>query len=241
MKTRIRSKLAISLLTAGSLLLAGCATTGGSQSSNSVSADPRLTQGHDAKFFSQSGFQACAAAAGVGMLACALSESSNKQQCMILVGLTACGVAMGANYYLDQRRSEYANTTERLQIMTADIRQDTDRVIARSETMQMVISDDQQRLAQIQQDMQNQTLDIDAASREIAAIDKNIATMRRDISNMQAKANEYQRVAEQERNDGAGDQVQLLDQEIARMNQRVAALQQEVDGLYNQRSAITLG
>ena len=79
------------------------------------------------------------------------------------------------------------------------------------------------------------------AQQEIATIDENIGLMRKDLTNMKAKASEYQKVADQERTQGAGDEVATLDQEISKMNQKVAALQSEVDGLYSQRSAITLG
>lgn len=66
---------------------------------NGGTADPRLSAGNDAKFFSTSGYQACAVAAGAGVLACALSNSGNKAACAVVAGLAACGVAMGANYY----------------------------------------------------------------------------------------------------------------------------------------------
>lgn len=235
------SKTLLGTVLSASILLSGCAGTGSTHVNPASAADPRLTQGHDAKFFSTSGYQACAVAAGVGVLGCALSNTNNKAQCSIIAGIAACGVAMGANYYLDQRRAEYANTTERLQVMSKEVQQDTQKVAARTETLQRVISDDQQRLAQIKQDMENKTLDKAKAQQEIAGIDENIALMRKDLTNMQAKANEYKKVAEQERAQGAGNDVTVLDEEISKMNQKVAALQSEVDGLYSQRSAITLG
>lgn len=236
------SKALLSFVMSASILLSGCASTGSSQTDASVpAADPRLTQGNDAQFFSKSGYQACAVAAGVGILGCALSNTSNKAQCAIVAGIAACGVAMGANYYLDQRRSEYANTTERLQVMSQEVQQDTQKVAARTETLQQVIRDDQERLAQIKRDMDGKTIDKAKAQQEIATIDENIGLMRKDLTNMKAKVSEYQKVAEQERTQGAGDEVATLDQEISKMNQKVAALQSEVDGLYSQRSAITLG
>src|SRR5690554_226486 len=118
-------KLLVGSAVAGALLLTGCASTGSSMlSGNQSAADPRLTQGNDAQFFSKSGFQACAAGAVVGVTACMLSGSSNRAQCAVIAGLGACGVAMGANFYLDQRRNEYASTTERLEVMSQDIQAD---------------------------------------------------------------------------------------------------------------------
>ena len=63
------SKAMLSFVMSANILLAGCASTGSTYTDSSVpAADPRLTQGNDAKFFSKSGYQACAVAAGVGIL-----------------------------------------------------------------------------------------------------------------------------------------------------------------------------
>ncbi|NBF01012.1 hypothetical protein GV819_01770 [Pseudomonas sp. Fl5BN2] len=234
-----RFKLQIAFILTGSLLLTGCASTGSSMLGDG--ADPRLTQGNDAQFFSKSGYQACAVGAGIGILACALSKSDNKAVCAIAAGITACGVAMGANYYLDQRRSEYADTTTRLQKMNADVEQDTQNVMTRSATAQQVIKDDQARIAQIKRDMANKKLDKAKAQAQIAEIDHNIARLRKDLGNMRTKVTEYTKVADQERAQGAGAQIKQVDVSILKMNEKVASLQKEVDALYSQRSAITLG
>ncbi|MDI3353591.1 hypothetical protein MO767_04230 [Pseudomonas sp. UYIF39] len=237
-----RFKLQIAFVVAGSLLLTGCANTGSSMLGDNEGADPRLTQGQDAEFFSKSGYQACAMGAGVGILACALSNSNNKGVCAIAAGITACGVAMGANYYLDQRRSEYSDTTTRLAKMNSDVEQDTQNVIARTATAQQVIKDDQAQIAQIKKDIANKKVDKAQAQVQIAEIDSNIARLRKDLGNMRIKVTEYTKVADAERAQGAtGAEIKQVDMNIMKMNQKVAALQKEVDGLYSQRSAITLG
>ena len=149
--------------------------------------------------------------------------------------------AMGANYYLDDRRSQYADTNERLQAMTQDIQQDTDRVVQRTQVAQRVIADDKALMAKIEQDRASKKLDVAKANKDLASIDNNIALLKKDLKNMQFKAEEYAKAAQKERDDGAGEKVVVMDQEIARMNQKVALLQTEVDGLFDQRSAITLG
>jgi len=235
-----RFKPQIALILAGSLLLGGCANTGSSMLGGDTT-DPRLTQGNDAQFFSKSGYQACAVGAGIGILGCALSNTNNKAVCAVAAGITACGVAMGANYYLDQRRSEYSNTSQRLAKMNSDVQQDTQNVITRTATAQQVINDDQQRIAQIKQAMASNQLNKTKAQADIAEIDNNIARMRKDLGNMRTKVTEYTKVAQQERQDGAGDEIKQVDISILKMNEKVASLQKEVDGLYTQRSAITLG
>ncbi|MFV0932732.1 hypothetical protein [Pseudomonas jessenii] len=238
-----RFKLQIAFVVASSLLMTGCANTGSSMlgDGESEDPDPRLTQGNDAEFFSKSGYQACAVGAGVGILACALSNSNNKTVCVIAAGITACGVAMGANYYLDQRRAEYADTTTRLAKMNSDVEQDTQKVIARTETAQQVINDDRAQIAQIKKDIANKKVDKSRAQAQIAGIDSDIARLRKDLANMRTKVTEYRKVADAERSQGTSAEIRQVDMNIQRMNQKVVSLQKEVDALYSQRSAITLG
>lgn len=230
-----------SVVVASSIVLSGCANTGSSMLGGSSSADPRLTKGSDAKFFSASGLQACAAAAGVGVLACALSNSGNKAACAVIAGISACGVAIGANYYLDQRRAQYANTSQRLHLMSQDVKQDSARIVARTATVQQVIADDKAVLAKIERDIKSKSADRTKIQKEIAAVDENISFMRNELANMRKKVTEYEDVAKLERSAGAGEEVVAVEMEIAQMTAKVNNLQQEVDGLYNQRSAITLG
>ena len=232
-------KTLISLAISSAILLSGCASTGSDMASSA--ADPRLTNTESAKFFSKSGYQACAVGAGVGVLACLASNSSNKAVCAVAAGITACGVAMGANYYLDDRRTQYSDTNQRLQAMTQDIKQDTDRVVQRTQVAQRVIQDDKALMAKIEKDMAGKNFDVAKATKDLSAIDSNIALLNKDLKNMQFKAGEYAKAAQQERSDGAGEKVAQMDQEIARMNQKVALLKTEVDGLFSERSAITLG
>ncbi|GKW50446.1 hypothetical protein [Halomonas sp. NCCP-2165] len=234
-------RLLLGSAVAGALFLTGCASTGSSMLGASSSADPRLTQGNDAEFFSKSGLQACAAGAAVGIAACMLSGSSDRTTCAIVAGIGACGVALGANYYLDQRRSEYASTTERLAVMSQDIQEDTQRVIARTDTARRVMADDRARIQRLEQEIAEQRVDHQAAERELAAIDDNIDILRRDLNNMRRTVSEYEEVAQLERQQAGPTEVARVEQEIEVMNQRVLALQQEVDDLYTMRSAITLG
>jgi len=236
----------ISLMLVAALAVTGCASTGssmlGNTSGSSGTADPRLTEGKDAKFFSTSGYQACAVAAGAGVLACVLSNSGNKATCAVVAGVAACGVAMGANYYLDQRRAQYSNTTERLNAMTGEVQQKNAQLAERSSTLERVIADDKQQIADIQKNIKAKSLDKAKAQKDLANIDENLVLMQRDLKTMQTNVTEYQKVAQAERASGAkAADVEKVEAEISKMNTKVASLQKEVDGLYSQRSAITLG
>nr|WP_163501622.1 hypothetical protein [Halomonas socia] len=234
-------KLLIGSAVAGAIMLTGCASTGSSMLGANQNADARLTQGNDAQFFSKSGYQACAAGAAVGLAGCMLSGTSNHATCMITAGIAACGVAMGANYYLDQRRGEYASTSERLQVMSQDIQKDTQKVVARTQTARQVMAEDRARIERLEQEIANQRVDLAGAERELAAIDSNISILQRDLGNMQRTVKEYEEVAQLERQEASPQEINKIEQEIDVMNQQVLALQQEVDELYNMRSAITLG
>lgn len=234
--------LLLSFSVASALFLTGCASTGSSLMNLGTSdADPRLTEGNDAEFFNKSGYQACAVGAVAGVLGCMVSNSSNRATCMIAAGIAACGVAMGANYYLDQRRSEYASTSERLTAMSQDIQADTRKVIERTEIARQVMADDRARIERLEQEIAEKRVDREAARRELAAIDDNISILRKNLSNMERRVAEYEEVAELERKEGSPEKIIQIEQEIDEMNQRVLTLQQEVDDFYNLRSAITLG
>lgn len=241
---RYLPKAMLGLIMSVSLVLAGCASngTGSSMLAGSGTApDPRLTKSADASFFSTSGLTACAGGAGVGILACAVSSPNDKVKCMVVAGIAACGVAMGANYYYDYRRSQYSNTTQRLQLMNDDVKADTEKVAQRTATLQQVINDDKERIAGIQQSIKAKSLDKAKAQQEIASVDSNLAQMNKDLAGMRNKVTEYKKTADMERTNGSASQVSAIDLEISKMNTKVASLQKEVDGLYSQRQAITLG
>ncbi|MCR8717110.1 hypothetical protein N027_12770 [Pseudomonas syringae USA007] len=237
-------RVMLGLMISVSLVLAGCANNGTGSSmlgGSGTDPDPRLTKSTDSSFFSTSGLTACAAAAGVGILACAVASPSDKVKCMVVAGIAACGVAMGANYYYDYRRSKYSNTAQRLQLMNDDVKADTEKVAQRTYTLQQVINDDKERIAGIQKSIKTKTLDKAKAQQEIASVDSNLAQMNKDLTGMRSKVAEYKKTADLERASNGGTQVTAIDGEISKMNSKVASLQKEVDGLYSQRQAITLG
>ena len=174
-------------------------------------------------------------------VSCAVASPTDKVKCMVVAGIASCGVAMGANYYYDYRRSKYSNTTQRLQLMNDEVKADTEKVAQRTATLQQVINDDKERIAGIQKSIKTKTLDKAKAQQDIASVDSNLTQMKKDLTGMRNKVAEYKKTADLERNSGGGTQVTAIDGEITKMNTKVASLQKEVDGLYSQRQAITLG
>jgi len=235
---KYKTKLLMLLI---SLLLVGCDTTGGTRPNQRQNAvDPRLSGNHSAQFFSRSGLNACMGAAAAGALACQLSNARNKDRCMIQAAIVACGVAMGANYYLDHQRAQYANTEDRLDAYIADVRRDNQQLQSLSATARQVIADDRRAIAQIQRDMAANRLQHAQAQRRLATIDANTTYLKGTLANVRAKEQEWVKIAQLERRTG-GPRVDRLDAEISQMRQQAARLEAEIDQLYSQRSAIRLG
>ena len=139
-------RIPVALMVACSVAISGCASTGSSMLGKGVRPDPRLTQGNDAKFFSQSGLEACMMGAAAGAVVGLLAGGKNKGTAAVVGAVAACGVAMGANYYLDVRRGQYQNTSDQLKAMGDDIKTDTQKVQARSNSIKAVMADDKRKL-----------------------------------------------------------------------------------------------
>lgn len=237
-----------------SLALGGCANSpysmpkqlgggGGSTPAPSQPAgggtDPRLTQNDEARFFSKSGWQACAGGALVGALACQIGNPSDKKDCMLKAALVGCGVAMGANYYLDQRRSEYSNTETRLDAMINDVREDNRKLASLTQTARTVMAEDRAQIAQLKKDIAAQKVQKAQAQQQLAEIDANTRYLQKTLADLKSREKQWREVAASERNSGA--RVDTLDAEINRMQQQIASLETEIDTLFQQRSAIKLG
>ncbi|MGL5031033.1 MAG: hypothetical protein ACRC5V_06605 [Aeromonas sp.] len=233
-------RTAICLMVSASLILSGCASTGSSLLGSKPATDSRLTSGDDAEFFTASGLQACVVAAGLGVGSCLLLKPGAKLTCSIAAGIAACGVAMGANYYLDSRRAQYSNTGERLQVMSNDIQKDTDVVVARTNIAKQVIADNNKMLAKISADKDKAGFDKAAAQRELGKVDADLAHFKKELTNMRKKANEYQQVAKSEQSQDGKAQLAMVNTKVSTLNKQISVLEKEVNGLYDQRTAITL-
>ena len=147
----------------------------------------------------------------------------------------------GANYYLDTRRAEYANTTDRLQAMNNDIQKDTEVVVARTNTAKQVIADNSKTLTQIAKDKDQAGFDKVVAQRQLGKVDADLAQLNKELTNMRKKAAEYQQVAKSEQSEATEAELAMVNTKVLELNKQIAVLEQEVNGLYDQRSAITVG
>ena len=221
------------------LALAGCQTI---DPMNQGQVDPRLASSHSAEFFSKSGFQACAVGAAAGVLACQLSKSSDKGKCMILAGLAGCGVGLGANYYLDDKRAKYARVEDRLDAYIADVRKDNEELQGLIEDSRAVIDDDRRKIGQLRQTTAANQTQREQARKQLADIDKNAAFLKNALDNARVRQQEYAKVVEAERKSGASSaRIDALNAEIDKLRRQQEGLQQDWDQVYGQRDAIKLG
>jgi len=231
-------RIVLAVVLAASLGACKTLTTGGGSSSG-PQPSPQLTGSDEARFFSKSGLTACAGGALVGLATCKLSNTCDSDKGMITAALVGCGVGMGANYYLDQRRAEYANTEQRLDAMIADVREDNRKLQTLTATATDVLQQDRQKLATLKTQLAQQQVARTAAQQQLAQVDANTRYLRTSLANLQKREQEWRQVAQAEQQ--KSQQHQQLNDEINRMQKQIISLQESVQDVEQQRAAIVLG
>jgi len=221
--------------------LTGCKTmgTGASSQSAGPQPNPQLTGSNEARFFSKSGLQACAGGALVGLATCKLTNTCDSNKGMAAAALVGCGVGMGANYYLDQRRSEYANSEQRLDVMIADVREDNRKLQTLTATATDVLNQDKQKLTNLKTQLAQQQVQKTQAQQQLAQVDANTRYLRNSLANLQKREQQWREVAQAEQQ--KSQRSQELNDEINRMQKQIISLQENVQQVEQQRAAIVLG
>jgi hypothetical protein len=213
-----------------SVFLAGCQNMGGGD------VDPRLTSGEDAKFFSKSGLQACAAGALAGALACAVSNSGNKAACIAIAAVAGCGVGAGANYLLDSRRAKYANNEQRIDSFIEDVQSDNKKLQTRIQNINVVLRENQQTLQQLQRQVATRQIDQRKAKQELDRIKANKAYLEKELADINARVDGYQDIIEKER--ASGVDTRKLQTELVQLSRTRDSMKRELDAAYALSSSI---
>jgi len=212
------------------LFLAGCQNMGGGD------VDPRLTEGESAKFFSKSGAQACAAGALTGVLACALTNSSNKAACMAIAAVAGCGVGAGANYLLDQRRAKFANNEQRINSFIEDVQSDNQKLRSRMQNISVVLQENQRTLTNLNAQVAAKKVDQKKAKAELDRINANKAYLEKELANINTRIDDYQDIIEKERAVGAN--VRQLQGQLDQLSRTRDAMKGQLDVAYGLASSI---
>lgn len=212
------------------VFLAGCQNVGGGD------VDPRLTEGEDAKFFSKSGAQACAAGALTGVLACALSNSGNKTACMAIAAVAGCGVGAGANYLLDQRRAKYANNEQRINSFIQDVQSDNQKLQSRLQNINVVLQENQRTLKTLEKQVAAKQIDQRKAKAELDRINANKAYLEKELANINARIDGFQDIIEKER--AVGADVRRLQSQLDQLSRTRDVMKSQLDVAYGLASSI---
>ncbi|OCG20337.1 hypothetical protein [Gilliamella sp. App4-10] len=225
------NKIIVTLTICLSLILTGCQGSGGVSSRN---VDPALTKSNTAKFFSKSAWQSCAVGAGLGGIGCMLA--GGKTGVCLASAAVGCGVLMGANYYLDSKRAEYADTEMRLDVYIQDIQKNTYEVQAVTQTAKAVLDKNLATLKVLNNQIKNDTLNKKQAQKELNQIDANIAYLTDKLQRMKQVENDWILISSQERQSGVN--VSKLDQQISQLHKQIAVLGNQINFVTQQRSAV---
>jgi septal ring factor EnvC (AmiA/AmiB activator) len=225
------SKIIMTITLCISIVLTGCQASGGASSRG---VDPTLTKSNSARFFSKSAWQSCAIGAGVGGLGCLLL--GGKTATCLASAAVGCGVMMGANYYLDTKRAEYADAEMRLDVYIQDIQQNTYEVQAVTETARAVLDKNLATLNTLNKQIASQSVNKTQARNDLNQIDANIAYLKDKLSNMKKVERDWVSISTKERQSGLN--VSKLDKQINQLHKQIAMLEKQVNFVSQQRSAV---
>ena len=212
------------------IFLAGCQNMGGGD------VDPRLTEGDSAKFFTKAGAQACVAGAVTGVLACALTNSSNPAACMAIAAVAGCGIGAGGAYALDQRRAKYSNNEQRINTIIVDVQENNKKLNERLQKISGVLQENQQTLQALQQQVNTKQLDQKKAKAELDRINANKAYLEKELANINSRIDGFQDIVEKERAVGAN--VRQLQGELDQLSRTRDSMKQQLDVAYGLASSI---
>lgn len=228
---------------AAALILAlgtGCATTNGAGAgmagTGGPAPDPRLVQ--QGRFFSRSGFQACVVGGGGAFLLTTLIEGKVNQNALI-AAVATCGVAMGANYYMDVRRSQYANNEQRLNAYIKDVQADNARIAGMITANNQIVAESKAAIDHVKAQLAAKQISEAEANRQLAKVDVDRRYLQNTLAKMKSKQQEYQKVVAAERQQG--NNTAALDAEIARMQKQVDQLEYQLVQLNDYRTISARG
>ncbi|MCI0653228.1 MAG: hypothetical protein L0Y39_01940 [Methylococcaceae bacterium] len=185
-------------------------------------------QRQQAEFFSESGITACLVAGGAaGLLVGLLNKSKDRYAYAAIAAVAACGVAAGANYYLEAKRLEHADNESRLNVMITDIRNENTRLNGLIATTKQVIWDDKAKFARINARYKQKALSKKQATDQLASVEENRKFLQQTLTKLKSREEEWRRVSITERQSAVN--TVALDREISQLQQRVAFLRRQLE------------
>ena len=189
--------------------------------------------------FNKSGLQACLITGGATAVLTYLLKKD--EGAAIAAAVVGCGVGIGANYYLQQRRKEYANDEQRLEQMIADVRADNERLGRIITSAEEVIDEDQKKIDSIDRDYKNKQITMEQAQQQMQSVDDNREFLEQTLTNLKKREADWLEIAEEERGSQSEADMAGMDQEIGQLQNQIAALESDLEILVNRRSVSPIG
>jgi len=189
--------------------------------------------------FNRSGLQACLISGGAtGLLTYLVKKDKGAAIAAAVVG---CGVGIGANYYLQQRRNQYADDEQRLEQMIADVRADNERLGGIIKSAEEVVSEDQKKIDSIDREYKKKQITMEQARQKMQSVDDNREYLEQTLANLKKREADWLEVAEAERGNQSKADMAGMDQEIDQLQNQIAALESDLEILVNRRSVSPIG
>jgi len=212
-------------------------SNGNSTSGSTTPAAQQLRS--ESAVFNKSGLQACLITGGATAVLTYLLKKD--EGAAIAAAVVGCGVGIGANYYLQQRRKEYANDEQRLEQMIADVRADNERLGRIITSAEEVIDEDQKKIDSIDRDYKNKQITMEQAQQEMQSVDDNREFLEQTLANLKKREADWLEIAEEERGSQSEADMAGMDQEIGQLQNQIAALESDLEILVNRRSVSPIG
>ncbi len=215
------------------LLLSGCAGTAGGSGYDYSDADPSLTK-NETNFFSESGWQACAIGAVVGLGACmfAGNDASSRLTCAALAVPAGCGIFMGGNYLLDEMRVNYKTKEEQLDRMAQLVAKDNAKLSALNRDAQALLEKDKENLARLERQITDGSVNSDELNAKLADYNSNITYLQKNAAEAQKRLDQYKDVrAKLLFTDDGKQELQLTAaqrEELAQLDAEIADLEESI-------------
>lgn len=219
------------------IFLVGCQATGSGGSGGSGDADPRLTKSDSAKFFTKAGAQGCAAGALTGVLACALTNSSNKAACMAIAATAGCAAGATTAYVIDQRRAKYSNKETSMNTIIKDVQDDNEKLRKRSVDLRAVMQDNQKTLNELSQQIKIKQVDQKTARAQLRVIAANQKLLDAELKELDDRNKQFQDVIEMRKAMG-GQDVRQLQRQVDDLSAEKKSLQELKEIAYSQYSSV---
>jgi hypothetical protein len=172
--------------------------------------------------------QACVSVGAVAALTTLLLSSGRRDagERAALAAIAGCGVGVGVNTYVQNRRQQYAYSEQRLEAMIQDVRRDNARVARLISTAREVTHADRRRINEVNRAYARKQMSLGQARRELGAVKDNRDHLRQTLSALKKKENDWVRISRIERR--AGADTRALDAEIKRLRDQIATLEEEL-------------